>query len=89
MMNIDSIMTTDLITISPTENLDTARTLMHKNHIHHLPVIEGGLPNLVDLPTGCIFRARCEKSVARCETERPLLSGGQHRTACHLTDTAS
>ena len=40
MMNIDSIMTTDLITIAPTDNLDTARTLMHKNHIHHLPVVD-------------------------------------------------
>ena len=40
MLNIDSIMTTDLITIPPTENLDTARTLMHKNHIHHLPVVD-------------------------------------------------
>ena len=39
-MNIDSIMTTDLITIAPTDNLDTARTLMHKNHIHHLPVVD-------------------------------------------------
>ncbi len=39
-MNIDSIMTTDLITVPPTENLDTARTLMHKNHIHYLPVVD-------------------------------------------------
>jgi oligopeptide/dipeptide ABC transporter ATP-binding protein len=55
----------------------------------HLPVIEGSLPNLVDLPPGCIFRARCAQSVARCETERPQLSGGKHRTACHLTDKVS
>jgi oligopeptide/dipeptide ABC transporter ATP-binding protein len=55
----------------------------------HLPVIKGSLPNLVDLPSGCIFRERCEQSVARCETERPLLSGGQHRTACHLMDNVS
>lgn len=55
----------------------------------HLPVIEGSLPNLVELPSGCIFRERCEQSVARCETERPLLSGGEHRTACHLMDNAS
>jgi len=38
-MSIDTIMTTDLITIPPTETLDTARTLMHDNHIHHLPVV--------------------------------------------------
>jgi CBS domain-containing protein len=40
MMNIDTIMTTDVITIPPTENLETARTLMHDNHIHHLPVVD-------------------------------------------------
>ncbi|MFQ6005955.1 MAG: CBS domain-containing protein [Woeseia sp.] len=38
-MSIDTIMTTNLVTISPTENLDTARTLMHDNRIHHLPVV--------------------------------------------------
>jgi len=40
MINIDTIMTTDLITIPPTESLETARTLMHDNHIHHLPVVD-------------------------------------------------
>jgi len=41
MMKIDEIMTTDLITIPPSENLETARSLMHDNQIHHLPVVEG------------------------------------------------
>lgn len=41
MMNIDTIMTTDLVTIPPTESLETARTLMHDNKIHHLPVVDG------------------------------------------------
>ena len=40
MMNIETIMTTDLITIPPTESLETARTLMRVNGIHHLPVID-------------------------------------------------
>lgn len=40
MMSIDTIMTTDLITVPPTESLETARTLMQDNHIHHLPVVE-------------------------------------------------
>lgn len=34
-------MTTDLITVGPDDNLETARTLMHDNKIHHLPVVEG------------------------------------------------
>lgn len=53
-----------------------------------LPVIEGSLPNLVDLPAGCIFRERCSKSTARCAAERPLLSGAHRRVACHLPETA-
>jgi len=54
-----------------------------------LPVIEGNLPDLVDLPGGCIFRPRCGHSVARCATERPLLSGIGHRAACHLLEPGS
>ncbi len=40
MMSIDTIMTTDLITVPPTESLEMARKLMQKNQIHHLPVVE-------------------------------------------------
>lgn len=40
MMNIDTIMTTDLITIPATANLETAGTLMHDSRIHHLPVVD-------------------------------------------------
>ena len=54
-----------------------------------LPVIEGGLPDLLDLPGGCIFRQRCEKRVARCATECPALIGNGHRAACHLLDNGS
>ena len=54
-----------------------------------LPVIEGSLPGLVDLPRGCIFRERCAHAMARCELERPRLSTGRHASACHLQDTAS
>lgn len=41
MFSINSIMSTELITVGPEDNLDTARTLMHDNKIHHLPVVEG------------------------------------------------
>jgi oligopeptide/dipeptide ABC transporter ATP-binding protein len=52
-----------------------------------LPVIEGSLPNLVDLPGGCIFRDRCLQAQPRCGTERPRMSGDHHQAACHLLDT--
>ena len=54
-----------------------------------LPVIEGSLPSLVEVPGGCIFRERCEQSLARCATERPHLSGYGHQAACHLLDEPS
>ena len=55
----------------------------------NLPVIDGSLPDLVNLPGGCIFRERCPQSLARCAGEQPRLSGAGHRAACHLLDTAT
>ena len=40
MMSLEMIMSTDLKTISPGSNLDAARTIMHDNRIHHLPVVD-------------------------------------------------
>jgi oligopeptide/dipeptide ABC transporter ATP-binding protein len=54
----------------------------------HLPVIEGSLPSLVEVPRGCIFRERCAHSFDRCSTEHPRLSGGSHMSACHLVGKA-
>ena len=51
-----------------------------------LPVIEGSLPNLVNLPDGCIFRDRCSKAEARCGIEPPIMHGEGHRAACHLLE---
>lgn len=47
-------MTTDVVTIQPTDNLDTARTIMRDKGIHHLPVVADneqlvGLVTLTDL----------------------------------------
>lgn len=39
MFSIEAIMSTDLITLPPDSTLAEARTLMHTNRIHHLPVI--------------------------------------------------
>jgi CBS domain-containing membrane protein len=50
MMSLNTIMSTDLITISPQENLATARELMHDKRIHHLPVVDAD-ENLVGLVT--------------------------------------
>jgi CBS-domain-containing membrane protein len=41
MFSIDAIMSTNLITVSPAATLAEARSLMHDNRIHHLPVVQG------------------------------------------------
>jgi len=50
-----------------------------------LPVIAGTLPDLTDLPDGCVFRPRCDVSIERCTREQPRLEGGDHCTACHVS----
>ncbi|MCH9695452.1 MAG: CBS domain-containing protein [Gammaproteobacteria bacterium] len=50
MFSIDEIMSTSLITVPPDATLAEARSLMHDNGIHHLPVtIDGKLAGLVTL----------------------------------------
>ena len=65
---------------------DPAR-IAHRSR--ELPVIKGSLPNLVQLPRGCIFQDRCAQSLERCGMERPGLMGIGHTAACHLLDSAS
>jgi CBS domain-containing protein len=51
MFSIEAIMSTDLITLPPTATVAEARTLMHNNRIHHLPIVndDGELVGLVTL----------------------------------------
>lgn len=50
MLSIETVMTTDLVTIGPADSLATARELMREKRIHHLPVVDGG-EKLVGLVT--------------------------------------
>ena len=50
----------------------------------NLPVIAGGLPDLVTVPDGCVFRSRCDVAVDTCARDRPALEGHSHRSACHV-----
>jgi peptide/nickel transport system ATP-binding protein len=48
-----------------------------------LHVIPGRPPDLVDLPTGCRFAARCRYAQPSCLTDRPALTDrGEHDYAC-------
>jgi peptide/nickel transport system ATP-binding protein len=50
--------------------------------------IDGSMPRLNAIPSGCAFRPRCTKVHGRCEAERPDLqragSGSASQAACHL-----
>ncbi len=48
-----------------------------------LKQIDGSMPRLAQLPSGCAFHPRCEFAFARCLSERPeLMTDGASLTAC-------
>jgi len=50
-----------------------------------LAQIDGTMPRLDAIPTGCAFHPRCPRRFERCDRERPeLLAAGDRRTACWL-----
>ncbi|NNF99729.1 MAG: ABC transporter ATP-binding protein [Desulfobacteraceae bacterium] len=53
-----------------------------------LPVIDGMVPSLFDLPAGCRFQNRCPRAMPICETEPPPLYrvGSGHAVSCYLYD---
>jgi len=57
----------------------------------NLPTIPGDIPDLVALPEGCIFRARCEQAMTRCASKVPERHqvGAGHHAACHLLAEAT
>ncbi|MGI9357135.1 MAG: ABC transporter ATP-binding protein [Rhizobiaceae bacterium] len=47
--------------------------------------IEGSMPRLDDLPSGCAFSPRCTHAQEKCRTDpRPTLAAGNNRAACWL-----
>ena len=67
MFGIESIMSTNLVTISPTASLEEARSLMHENRVHHLPVVDQnealvGLLTLTDVLAASDSRLRDDDS---------------------------
>jgi oligopeptide/dipeptide ABC transporter ATP-binding protein len=69
--------TRKLLECDPARIAEPARTL---------PVIGGSLPDLVDLPQGCVFRSRCDQAIDVCERERPALPDNKHCAACHVSN---
>lgn len=53
--------------------------------VENLSQIEGSMPRLTDIPTGCAFNPRCPQAFDRCRTMRPdTMPAGQGRVACWL-----
>jgi peptide/nickel transport system ATP-binding protein len=51
-----------------------------------LPQIEGSMPRLAAIPSGCAFHPRCPCRLPRCDRERPVLApAGETQSACWLT----
>jgi peptide/nickel transport system ATP-binding protein len=48
-----------------------------------LQQIDGAMPRLGAIPTGCSFHPRCARASALCSTARPALGAGLHEAACH------
>ena len=53
---------------------------------YDLPQIEGSMPRLDAIPSGCAFHPRCPSRLPRCDRERPVLApAGATQSACWLT----
>jgi peptide/nickel transport system ATP-binding protein len=47
--------------------------------------IDGAMPRLTAIPSGCAYHPRCPKAFERCQRERPeLMAAGSTRAACWL-----
>ncbi|MBY6142027.1 ABC transporter ATP-binding protein [Leisingera daeponensis] len=57
-----------------------------KERARVLPTIPGEVPDLANLPGGCIFRDRCDQAMPRCAAEVPPLEQLKdgHQAACWL-----
>ncbi|MFY0989238.1 ABC transporter ATP-binding protein [Halomonas sp. C05BenzN] len=52
--------------------------------------IEGAMPRLAAIPSGCAFNPRCPHAQQRCRSERPeLMPAGGSQAACWLHDPAN
>ncbi len=55
------------------------------HEVERLSQIEGSMPRLNAIPTGCAFNPRCPRVFGRCTVERPsLLPAGKSLAACWL-----
>lgn len=60
-----------------------------KKKSRNLPTIPGEIPDLANLPSGCIFENRCPSAFKRCLEDSPpsYALSESHRSRCFLMDT--
>jgi len=56
--------------------------------LERLPTIEGSLPSLAALPTGCVYAPRCDRAFARCLEVAParITTASAHEARCHAVN---
>ena len=70
--------TTGLMAAIPDMSIDRERLFQ----------IDGSMPRLNAIPTGCAYNPRCTRTMARCTQDRPdLMSAGPTRAACWLHES--
>jgi oligopeptide transport system ATP-binding protein len=54
-------------------------------------IVRGEVPSAVNIPAGCCFNPRCQKSTKQCAEQEPELKEGTpgHWVACHLYEGAN
>jgi len=66
-----------------TEGLLKSIPVIRQEKISRLPTIEGMVPDLLHLPSGCRFADRCQYVEEKCKANRPQLSNSEtHQVAC-------
>lgn len=72
---VRDIMTSDLITVKPADNIHTCMELMTENHIRHLPVMdEGKLVGVISI--GDVVKSVIEAQKAEIESMRDYITTG-------------
>lgn len=70
-----------------TKRLLAATPRLNKS-VGKLDFIEGVPPDLLNLPTGCLFYERCKERIEKCKEEEPEIKeiSKGHYCACHLVN---
>lgn len=68
-----------------TKGLMAATPSLYKN-IEDMCPIEGSPPNMLDIPSGCVFHPRCKDCMEICKTVEPIVTINEtgHLVKCHL-----